>query len=133
MIFFPWSCQDLKYRFIWYNQDMYIQISFQDLDKILLTDPKIWRSCLQDVRLGRGLIFYDYNVRHRRARITNVFFLKNHVEEYPNPLYSSRFKPLRLLLILQTQELTTWNSVYRRQRNINCFRTIHWQSHKRRL
>ena len=76
-------------------------------------------------RETRGLIFYDYNVRHRRARITNVFFLKNHVEEYPNPLYSSRFKPLRLLLILQTQELTTWNSVYRRQRNITCFRMSH--------
>ncbi|CAF3373804.1 unnamed protein product [Rotaria socialis] len=87
--------------------------------------PQVFKA-VSERRETRGLIFHHDNVRPRRACITNGFFLENHVEEYPNPPYSSRFKPLRLLLIPQTQESVTWNSVYRRQRNMNCFRTSHW-------
>ncbi len=51
------------------------ELSFKDVDKILLTDPKISRSCLQDVRLGivpkscNSLTYISPQNRERKRKI----------------------------------------------------------------
>jgi len=68
-------------------------------------------TAVSERRETRGLIFHDDNARPHRACTTNDFLLENHVEQYPNPPYSFRFKSWRLLLTAQAQESVTRNSV----------------------
>jgi len=72
------------------NASWYVNICLPQVFKIVLE----WRKSTG----LRGLIFHDDNARSHRVWITDEFFVKNHVESYPNPPYSPDLSPCDFFL-----------------------------------